>query len=482
MILDRRKQEEQRQQAEELTKHNKLHDLKNDWERWTDRKIQLNTVKRRVDDLLKANEFGIEDRRERLRNLLQQEEAEYLHEMASKEETVLERQAKMRDRARSLKEKREAERQAFVNEKLEQQFRDQCEELRSTQSKRHQDEVAVERLEQLRIKSAMESQQKEEDDMYAEMWYADMRAKKRREEEDALKQMTANREVVDVLLMQMKDLEAKKEEEKELITEEAELLREEARLMKLEEQQAVETKRRKQQEVREMYGQSLQVKRDKQAREMQEQLAFDLKMLEQLLQESREEAREQAQRKRELREEDRRYREYLQRMKEEEKRREAELERVCDAEVEKMWDKKVKQWRMEKEARQKLMADVMASRRQQVQDKLLLNERRQAEALVERTELLQKIEENKRLEREQVEQLRAKHEAHQTDLVGQIDYNRRQRELEADEGERMWQSEQNAELEYRRKVEELRAKPVLDKMHPMRRRQHQPQPTTGLLG
>ena len=52
-------------QAEEMTKYNKLYDLKNDWERWTDRKIQLNTVKRRVEGHLKAHEYSLEDRREK---------------------------------------------------------------------------------------------------------------------------------------------------------------------------------------------------------------------------------------------------------------------------------------------------------------------------------------------------------------------------------------------------------------------------------
>ena len=44
-------------------------------------------------------------------------------EMASKEETVLERQAKMRERAKQLKEKRESERLAVVQQKLEQQWK-----------------------------------------------------------------------------------------------------------------------------------------------------------------------------------------------------------------------------------------------------------------------------------------------------------------------------------------------------------------------
>lgn len=43
--------------------------------------------------------------------------------MEAKEETTLERQAKMRERAKFLKEKREAERLELVQEKLDRLFR-----------------------------------------------------------------------------------------------------------------------------------------------------------------------------------------------------------------------------------------------------------------------------------------------------------------------------------------------------------------------
>ena len=55
--------------------------------------------------------------------MLQREEEQYLQEMAGKQETALERQAKMRERARTLREKREAERLALVEKKLDQRWR-----------------------------------------------------------------------------------------------------------------------------------------------------------------------------------------------------------------------------------------------------------------------------------------------------------------------------------------------------------------------
>lgn len=73
--------------------------------------------------------------------------------------------------------------------------------------------------------------------------------------------------------------------------------REEAELRKLEEMKAREEKHRKQQETRDLFDRSLRIKREREARELQESLAFDMKMLEQLLEESRNEAMEQAQRK-----------------------------------------------------------------------------------------------------------------------------------------------------------------------------------------
>ena len=56
-------------------------------------------------------------------------------------------------------------------------------------------------------------------------------------------------------------------------------------------------------------------------------------------------------------------------MREDELRREREMESVCDAEVERMWEKRVRQWKMEKMARQKLLDEVVEARRQQIQQR-----------------------------------------------------------------------------------------------------------------
>ena len=60
-------------------------------------------------------------------------------------------------------------------------------------------------------------------------------------------------------------------------------------------------------------------------------------------------------------------------MRDEERRREREMDSLCDAEVERMWERRVKQWRNEKMARRKLLDEVVDARRQQIQQRRTLS-------------------------------------------------------------------------------------------------------------
>ena len=72
---------------------------------------------------------------------------------------------------------------------------------------------------------------------------------------------------------------------------------------------------------------------------------------------------------RELCEEYARYNAYLQQMKKEEEEEERQLDKIIDTEVEKQWQKRLAQWRLEREARKQLLDNVLATRQKQVQDK-----------------------------------------------------------------------------------------------------------------
>lgn len=67
-----------------------------------------------------------------------------------------------------------------------------------------------------------------------------------------------------------------------------------------------------------------------------------------------------------MREENLRFMQYCAYNRKEEADREKELERVVNEEVEKKWAQTMQQYKLERDARQKLLANVMESRKQQI--------------------------------------------------------------------------------------------------------------------
>lgn len=469
LTLKNRAYDDSIRSLQEQVNERKKADLRTDFESSTEKKILAGNIRMKVQSMTHATEYNLECRRHKLRELLSKEDACLIKEMEEKEETVLERQAKMRERAKFLKDKRESERLEIVQNKYDQQFRAQCEELRSTLSKRHQDQVCLERLEQLRQKEIISHEKRAHEDMYAKLWEQDMLAKAAREERETKDLHERNRGVLEVLRKQMAALQAQKEESIQLKEEEAQLLKEQRALWKLEDDKARMEKLHNQQETRNMLDRSLASKARKKAKEEQETLAFDLKMLEQLLEESRNEALETMQRKRELREEDRRYREYLAQLHAEEKAREVELEKLIQQEVEAAWEKRIDQWRRERKARKLLMDDVMAGRAKQIQERLRQNEMRQLEAARESEEITQKIEENQRLDTIESTKRMQDRLQYQQDLIDQMAYNHSLREGERDLENDEFLKAQQAEREYQTRMKEVLDNPTFDKLHPMRK-------------
>lgn len=468
LILETRRKDELREQAIAETKYQKSCDLKSEWEKATDKRIKSNTIARRVEKLMQRGTFSLEDRRERLKEMLLAEEQQYIEEMEAKEETTLERQAKMRERAKFLKEKREQERLKLVDEKLDQRWRDNCEELRSTLSQRHQDEVFVERHEQLKMKEEKKKKELEVDKFYADLWAEDIQIKSMREEQTAREQIERNRETLKVLQVQIAACEKQREDEEKLKEMEAQWLKEEAKLRAEEEKWLQEEKLRKQKAAKRSREVSIRLKKEKEAKEKQEELALDMKILEKLLDDTRNEVKEETQRKREMREENLRFMQYCAMNRKEDEEREKELERIVNEEVEKKWAQTIKQYKMERDARQKLLANVMKSREQQIEERKRIAEKEQEAEIAERDALLAAIEEHKRLEAENQGRLKNRNIGYQRDLDMQIDYQRRVKAKEIEEEEREFRMGQEAEAEYQRKLKEALDRPTIDKVHPMR--------------
>lgn len=74
LILERRRQDEMRDETLFQVSSQKQFEMKTTWEQQTDKIIQRNKVKRIVGELQRQQEFTLEERREQLRQLLWLEE------------------------------------------------------------------------------------------------------------------------------------------------------------------------------------------------------------------------------------------------------------------------------------------------------------------------------------------------------------------------------------------------------------------------
>merc|ERR1712126_235966 len=129
------------------------------------------------------------------------------------EETIEDRQEKMKERAKYLKEKREIERLGFVEEKLDEKFREECEELRSEFSKQTRDEIFQDRQMQIQMKEEQKQRDSAIERFYANLWEADTKAKEIREEMETQERLRRDRDGLEVLNLQKRALESKREEE-----------------------------------------------------------------------------------------------------------------------------------------------------------------------------------------------------------------------------------------------------------------------------
>jgi len=468
LILERRRIEDLREQSIAETKYNKQCDLKSAWERSTNRRIQKNVIKRQMENIFQQDHCVLQERRQRLREMLMAEEEQYIREMEAKEETIEERQEKMKMRAKQLKDKRERERLDFVKDKLDQKFRGECEELRATLSKQVRDEIFEDRDTQLTMQADQKEKEAQHEAFYADLWKSDMMAKAAREEQETKESIERNQATLEVLNMQKAAIESQREEEKHMKELEAEWLKEEAALRDYEEEQMRLEKRQKQQAAKRSRDKSIKMKNKQLEKERQEQIALDMKILNKVLEETENEAIEDENRKKNARDEMQRFMHYVDKTRQEEQGREKQLEDFINDEVETQWKKKDAKKRKEKEVRQKHLNHVLKTREEQIRDREEANLNEKAAEMRERKMLHDQMEEHRRLETERINRVREQNRIYQRDLEEQINYQKLLKEREMEQARKELQALQDAEVEYQRKLRSALDSPDRRKMHPLR--------------
>ncbi|XP_019483124.1 PREDICTED: cilia- and flagella-associated protein 53 isoform X1 [Hipposideros armiger] len=445
--------------------------LKAEWHQHNDRKFMDNLVKARIKDAMQGFIINTEERRNKLRELLASEENGYFTEMQLKEETVEEKKKRMKNKTRLLKEKKEKERKAFVAEKLDQQFRECCDEFRDELFCIHQKKVCEERKAQIAFNEELKRQKLLEEQMFSKLWEEDRLVKEKREAEEARRQKELVESTRLGLNAQITGIHAQRRAAQQLKEEEARLVENDKVQVKLENEQEKLKKQKTKQEIRTALHKALQEKIDHIQQEFREEQDLNMKLVQRALQDLQEEADKKKHKREDTVREQKIYHQYLAQRREEEKAQEKELDRVLEEEKEKKLAEKNKQLKLEKEARKQLVDEVMRSRKLQVQEKLQRKAKEQEQRAMEQEHINEGLKELNREEKENFARRSGLAQEYRKQLQMQMSYQQQAREAQKEEERRELEAGIAANKICQEKIREiLSTHRVLPRnIHPMRR-------------
>ncbi|KAM5222265.1 cilia- and flagella-associated protein 53 [Ctenodactylus gundi] len=445
--------------------------LRVEWEQHNDRKSFNSIVQARVKDAMQGFIINTEERRNKLRELLASEENEYFTEMQQRQETIEEKKHRMRERTRILKEKKEKERQDFVAEKLDQQFRECCEELREELSCLHRKKVCEERKEQIAFNEERRRQTVAEERMFARLWEEDRVAKDERAAREERRQRELRASTCLGLAAQLRGIGARRRAAQQLQEEEARLAEKDKAQIKLENEQEKLKNQRTKQEIRNVLQKALQEKMEYMQQEYKEEQDLNMKLVQRALQDLQEEADKKKQKREDMVREQKIYYKYLQQQREEEKAKEKELDRILEEEKQKKLAAKDKELSLEKEARRQLLNEVMCTRKLQVQEKLQRKAKEQEERAMEQERINEGLKELNRDEKENFARRCGLAQEYRQQLQMQIAHQQQVRKAENEEKRREFEAGLAAQKSCLDKIQEILSKnPVPARnVHPMRR-------------
>ncbi|KAG7499137.1 hypothetical protein JOB18_029927 [Solea senegalensis] len=455
MATQRPKPAALREELVEVIKKERACDHMISWLKRTDRGYLRGAINKHVKDAVMEHESSVEQRRNRLRELLLQEEQQLLQELEGQAETTEERQRRNKERARTLKERREKERQQHVTDQMDRLFREHCDELRVALTRRGAQDADVERDAQIQRQQEQLQQQEEEERFFQEMWEGDAQAKAEREQLKAEMRQQRYADQLSTLRSQMNETEQQRQRVKELREEEGRLMRQQREEnVRLEQQEELQM-RQAQRNQREELGHNVILKTKRLQREQENQRRQDASILEQAQQQQTHAKQEAADCRVVLQEEQRQYRQYLDELLQQQQVDEEETARLIGEALSENMAKSDERGRLQEEARRHLLDEVMEGRHLQVQRKLDVEAQKYSEWLRERDELKRLMEEVKVKEEEERKSRVDKCKAYESCLRAQIQQQQqRQIELRA-QSEREEEQRKHLEQLEHQKIQQL---------------------------
>ncbi|KAK1328721.1 hypothetical protein QTO34_012296 [Cnephaeus nilssonii] len=224
----------------------------------------------------------------------------------------------------------------------------------------------------------------------------------------------------EALLQQMEELKVQELEATKLKKERENLLKQRWELERLAGERERMAALRQKAELGRFLRHQYNAQLNRRAQQIQEELEADKRILQALLEKEEETQREHSARREQARADVAWMQQVLEQQLQREREQEAELQVLLREEAKEMWEKREAEWARERSARDRLMAEVLTGRQQQIQEKIEQNRRAQEESLRHREQLIQNLEEAResaRREKEESEELKS---ARKQELEAQV--------------------------------------------------------------
>ncbi|XP_062999807.1 trichoplein keratin filament-binding protein [Elgaria multicarinata webbii] len=404
---------------------------------------------------------SLEQRRKRLQALLF-EEREML--AAELQELRLNKDAdpsKLRQKNEDLKSAREERRKQVAEDRLYECWRNNSAKLREVGSELHQKHVVEAWGEQLSQKHQREATEREERIRSENKYEAARReALERLKEQEARRKQEEKRQA-EFLRQQMEELRLREGEATKLKKEEENLLKQHWELGALEAERKRQEQDRKKAELGRFLKHQYHAQLKRRAQQIQEELEKDRQILLALTEEDDEGQRLQSARREQAVAAVAWMKEVIEQQLQLERERQAELDTVFREEAKQVWEKREQEWERERKARDRLMAEVLAERARQIQERMELNRQEQAESVKCREQLIQELEEAKQLTQREKEEEAVLKTARRRELEAQLT-ERQLQEAEELQRQRQEQAEARREVERHKTLEQLEARRMVE--------------------
>lgn len=395
-------------------------------------------------------------RREKLRDLLLKEEMGLIHEVIHQAQHGDDaRMDDMRQRIEEIQREEEEKRLALVAAKRVQQRVAQLPEIRERLSKKSVIDAKLVNLAQMADNEAKRQADRELDNLWHQLMLKEVEAKEQRDVEEAKRRCLTEQANMTILANQVAGKLALEEQKKQIHVEDREHMQRLLEKLRQEDLENVERERRKREELKkDLQEQILMAKRKlaEQARHEAEMDRLRGTIAAEELAKERSAIKESSA---VLRKELLAYIEYLEDLRKEEARRNAEVDKIIEKSLQDAASKRSLAVQKFKEARRKILDDVLRGREEQLRMKNE-NEKKEMEARrLEKETLEKEIESEAKLTAYVKKEKKEKMLCYRKDLEEQWQRAEDAKRREAEEEKKMYLEELKRQEEYEKLTEEL---------------------------